>query len=190
MAGYFTQLFVRTEVVEHEATERTPFPTSRMSRDHLEATLRVGERPVFVATAHLESLGDPANSKERCLQFSRSLREVLKAEEAGALGVFCGDTNIREKEVRSEPLVRKVVDAWAAAGSDPAAKATWDMLRNDNLSGFDGPSKPRCRFDRIYISKKHHKSISQFHLVGMERMAPPLAKFPSDHFGVCCTINF
>lgn len=44
------------------------------------------------------------------------------------------------------------VDAWEFLGRKPECMYTWDMLRNDNHNEIKRRYKPRCRFDRIYIT--------------------------------------
>ena len=161
--GYFTLAFFNGARIQITSSTRTPFPGSQMGRDLIKVQGRLalgaaGKPPSSTAsssyeflfmTSHLESLGP--SSAER----SRQLKQVLDTLIAfPGPALFAGDTNLREGEVKAEPLYKEVVDAWVAGGSLAVEKQTWDMSLNDNLK-MDGASfLPRMRLDRLLLNRK------------------------------------
>jgi len=179
-APYFTLAFVRQPIMV-DAVLRETFSKSTMGRDMIVVQGDWKGVPLLLLTSHLESLSGDTNSKERCRQFSLVLERLTFFEEG--LAIFCGDTNLREKEVKNEPLVKQVKDAWVEAGSSKDQKYTWDMKVNTNKQ-MPGTFQPRMRIDRCYINKSHeHKTaIEEYRLLGTSQMAEGL--YPSDHFGL------
>ncbi|CAM9599777.1 unnamed protein product [Laminaria digitata] len=111
----------------------------------------------------------------------QALRKLLTFREGPA--VFAGDTNLREAEVKQEKLTKQAGDMWQLCGGNPDLRFTWDMLNNDNHV-FGGGFKPRARYDRMFVNPQTKSSAKSFSLLGTQRMAPPEACFPSDHFGM------
>uniref|UniRef100_A0A6V1N862 Endonuclease/exonuclease/phosphatase domain-containing protein n=2 Tax=Heterosigma akashiwo TaxID=2829 RepID=A0A6V1N862_HETAK len=132
-------------------------------------------------TTHLESQKD--GEAERRHQYSIALERLTLYDEGFALVI--GDLNIREGEVKKEPLAKVVTDSWVAAGKPPHLKATWDMKLNTNKR-FQGNFTPRARFDRCYY---HHTDLddhritqTSFQFIGTKKMTEGV--FPSDHWGL------
>ncbi len=200
--AYFTLAFFHTSRVMVKSATRTPFPGSQMGRDLIKVvcTLKDSESSspgaveFLFMTSHLESLGDPRNSKERCQQLGTVL-DALLAFPGPAL--FAGDTNLREKEVTAEPKYKQVIDAWMAAGSPAHAKATWDLSLNDNKKMDNASFVPRMRLDRLLLNQRwvgagggkaaEKELVKQWALLGKARMAEGV--FPSDHFGLSCLLR-
>eukprot|EP00904_Undaria_pinnatifida_P008750 jgi/Undpi1/5004/HiC_scaffold_19.g08356.m1 len=176
---YFTLVFIRVSTVAVLDSGRQDFPGSRMGRDLTSIRCKFNGKPLLIMTSHLES--EKQSSGERKAQFNQVLRKLLSFREGPA--VFAGDTNLREPEVKQEKLAKEAGDMWQLCGANPDLRFTWDTLNNDNLS-FDGGFKPRARYDRMFVNSQAKSSAKSFALLGTQRMAPPEACFPSDHFGL------
>lgn len=232
---YFTLAFFKTCRIHITSAVRMPFPGSRMGRDLIKVQGRLNEPgagthapsaaslnppsdsgpPALPATvdllfmtAHLESLGDPLSSEQRSHQLGHVLETLIAFP---GPGLFAGDTNLREKEVRAEGRYKLVIDAWVADGSPKTASATWDMAVNDNKKMETAGFKPRMRLDRLLLNgkwgdrvggqtlegskekggarreKDGEGRVKGWRLLGRERMAEGV--FPSDHFGISCCVR-
>lgn len=138
---YFSAVAVRREdgqvvgeplrVTDHGVA---PFPGSRMGR----VLLWVRAGGWWFGTAHLES--GAGASDERRAQLAVVAQHML-AESGPA--VFAGDTNLRRDEAVGVAGTDRLVDAWVAAGSDPATRATWSRRPDPGER-----ARPGARFDR------------------------------------------
>jgi len=162
-----------------------------------------------VLTSHFESC--KTSQGLRVQQFLEMTDAMLQAQ---LPAIFAGDTNLRQDEATQPKYAKQagqsglarfnaafrpkhapaLVDAFEACGAPEAEKYTWDCARNDNLQGFDGPYKPRMRFDRCWSTplKGCVAVPGSFRLVGTSKfqIPPSTSLFPSDHFGVCCDFEF
>jgi exonuclease III len=190
---YFVATFVHKATIEIIGpSTRIPFPTSKMGREALSVSVKLKSAPesetVEVVTCHMESLRE--GSDERRHQLSILNSHVHRSLHGGIKSVIvAGDLNIRDNEV---PTGWKEKDCWAIAGSNKDNEFTWDLTKNDNARMPNG-SKPRCRFDRMYLFDSGDKvsswyKVHSFQLVGMERIEG-LDRFPSDHFGIFLTLR-
>ncbi len=169
---YFVLAFVSGSLTIHGATFE-PFGNSSMGRGLLGVEVSKGEgaRPVWVATAHLES-GREA-SDVRVAQLSHALRRLLERD---GPGVFAGDLNLRVAEEKRVPELALVTDAFAAAGSPAADRVTWPSVPK----AWQRRPGSGARFDRVYLRALR---LERFARIGAEP-GPGLDEPPSDHVGV------
>lgn len=150
----------RTQILTGPDT--VDFPTTQMGRQLLSVTLVVDdirEKPLVLATAHLESTKDHAAERKR--QLNRSMRFMCSSLHfAKALGrapctpscIFGGDMNLRDEELKVVQRdigddCKAIVDVWSWCGSDDSEKYTWDTYVNTNGNcNF----QYRSRFDRLF----------------------------------------
>lgn len=172
-SGYWVALFVRKPLVVREA-HLHPLPGTHMGRALLDVRIAWGDRDLRVLTSHLESLkcGGPS----RRLQLAHAL-ERLVAHDGPA--VFCGDTNLRDRETEHLPLLDRVSDAWVQVGRPAAHRFTWDTGRIPNKRRG---RRARLRFDRVFLNA--HLRATALDLVGEVPLAEAGGWFPSDHLGV------
>lgn len=161
------------------------FPNSKMGRAALFVSIRrKGSTAQYgCITTHLESLRE--SSHERMSQIS--IIDAFAKTRMEDTCIFGGDLNIRENEV---PETWKDKDSWIIAGKDGREEFTWDLSMNSNARMPNG-SKPRCRFDRIYLLKNEsNKKVKTFKLVGKSPVEGLEGRrFASDHFGVFVSLG-
>ncbi|OBS77036.1 hypothetical protein A6R68_16501, partial [Neotoma lepida] len=82
-------------------------------------------------------------------------------------------------------LPDNVFDAWEFLGKPKHCQYTWDTRVNTNLRI---PAACKHRFDRIFFrAEKGHLIPQSLDLVGLEKL--DCGRFPSDHWGLLCTLN-
>eukprot|EP00041_Stephanoeca_diplocostata_P033112 m.1084672 g.1084672 ORF g.1084672 m.1084672 type:complete len:487 (+) comp24274_c0_seq5:281-1741(+) len=197
---YFTMAFVKkTQICT--SSSRQPFYRShtQMGRDILKVCVRVGDRPLYVTTSHLEST--QSSSPTRCEQLAEIYDCHLMNSREPA--IFCGDTNLsfnRTERKLDEVLalgherLLELDDAYVVSGAKNSGglSSTWRRrMSNGKIA--------QCRFDRFF-SNKQHISVRSVHdggfvLVGREPAAGTTDSehsgydTPSDHFGVFVTYD-
>jgi len=165
--------------------ELTAFADTAMTRHVLRVDADVGGVHVRLLTSHLESTSETTSSARRTAQFGECLIELTTSD--AAFSIFGGDTNLRDaeaKQVRAQLLggnAGLVRDAWEELGSMPATRWTWDTGINNNC-GIAAAIK--CRFDRVFYAGGGR--ATQLQLAGLQKLPPPVALHPSDHFALCC----
>ena len=144
------------------------------SRGMFTATFTLSGKSVRLVTTHLESGAE--SHRARCDQFA----EVL-AEDAH---ILAGDFNIRDSEVRQDMSVQNWRDSWVVSGQDAEHRYTWDAHRNTRVprSPF---SRPRFRFDRMYVRNNDVIQISRFNLL-TNKVGDT---HPSDHFALLASVS-
>jgi tyrosyl-DNA phosphodiesterase 2 len=156
----------------------TRLPT-KLSRGYLTVELTVNGNPLSVVSLHLESGKASADLRER------QLGRVFDSQRSAADVIVMGDFNMRDSE-------NGIID--------PDYRDVWPMLRPDepgftedtsiNLMRYDMKDKHRhVRFDRV-LTKGDAWAPESIELLGREPIAESLPRvFPSDHFGVRCTLK-
>ncbi|KAL5106237.1 Tyrosyl-DNA phosphodiesterase 2 [Taenia crassiceps] len=153
-------------------------------------------------TSHLESCNQFVEERKNQLKrtweaMQDAIRPGSSSTDAPLCGIFCGDLNIRDKEIRElGGLPEGMVDVWQVCGARREAKATWDPRRNPNLQldhpQSSGPlSRPPAegmRFDRMHVLG-HGLHPVDFELRGLERV-PGHSHFPSDHWAILGHFDF
>ncbi|TRY64053.1 hypothetical protein TCAL_00334 [Tigriopus californicus] len=185
-ADYFTAILLRRFTVYLDDFKTIPFLESRMGRDLMMANCHIGQAKLCIMTTHLESTREFA--QERINQLSRCFREVQAVcqKDPSRTVILGGDLNLRDPELEQlGGLPPGLEDLWIQTGSRDACRYTWDLTRNNNLQIAGGRTKPRCRFDRLYIqdSAPRRLTAEYFGLFGIERV-PGCQRFPSDHWGI------
>jgi tyrosyl-DNA phosphodiesterase 2 len=151
---YYVAILIHKRLARKLASKEIEFPTSKMGRQLLAATIQFeGLKcpPLVVSTAHLESTKDHAAERKR--QLARSMRFLREAVRSSGAAMLAGDLNLRDDEVRAvqkelQAEAEGILDAWTYCGSPGDAKWTWDTIANDNVSA---PFKCQCRFDRMFF---------------------------------------
>lgn len=131
-----------------------------------------------VCSVHLES--SKASSGLR----ARQLRIVFRALRSAGEAVVLGDFNMRDNE--NSHIAAPYVDLWPALrGCEPGFTEDTSI----NLMRFDMKKKHRhVRFDRVLLKGERFVARS-IELLGTEPIRDDLPRvFPSDHFGVWCTL--
>lgn len=205
MFPYYCAIALRRSSAAFAGGELVAFGDTRMGRHLIKVTAALHGRPALLMTSHLESTGDPASCASRKVQFAEVLLE-LAASDAPPVTLFCGDTNLRDKEaldVRGDILgdansaTSAVADVWEALGAHPATRWTWDTGDNHNL-GI--PKAMKCRFDRMFYKRGGDSGggsssaaaggggafrPTSLTIIGRTPVPGTSGLFPSDHWGLC-----
>lgn len=155
------------------AVTYTRLPT-RLNR----GVLRADIAGCAVCSVHLES--GKSSSRLRARQLRIVFRALRRADDV----VLMGDFNMRDGE--NSRIAAPYVDVWPALrGDEPGFTEDTSI----NLMRFDMKNKHRhVRFDRVLL-KGHRWAASDIDLLGTEPIHVDLPRiFPSDHFGVLCTL--
>ena len=155
---------------------------SVMGRDILSYEIIINNRRTQFLSSHLESLADGGEVRKAQLEFMLELIDGF----AGP-AVVAGDLNIRQKEADSLMTLFKkkakvnqkefkIFDCWESMGKDPTFKTTW--VHPDPFKKYI-----QARYNRAYCNGKFIKT-TEFSLIGLEEMPPPVSTTPSDHFGM------
>lgn len=155
----------------------TRLPT-RLSRGYLTAQLTLNGERLAVVSVHLES------GKAAAPLRARQLRAIFEAQRHVGDAVIMGDFNIRDAEDGIiGPDYRDVWPALRPGEPGYTEDTTINHMR------FDMKDKHRhVRFDRV-LTKGDAWRPESIELLGREPIAAALPRvFPSDHFGVRCTL--
>ncbi len=155
----------------------TRLPT-RQQRGFLRAEFAVNGGRLVVCCIHLDS--GKSSSRLRGWQLRRIFGALKTAEDA----VVLGDFNMRDAE--NSRIAAPYCDVW------PALRPDDDGFTEDtsiNLMRYDMKDKHRhVRFDRVLL-KGRQWTAADVELLGTEPIAADLPRvFPSDHFGVECSV--
>lgn len=194
--GYYVAILVhKTAVKTTGSIECLDFSSSKMGRQLFQLPVRFAGADILLLTSHLESTREPACSqaRKRQLRVAFNVMKEASAKDRNLSCLFGGDLNLRDNEVRSVGVPPGMVDVWEACGSPPDQQYTWDIKTNDNLD-WQFPSKPSCRFDRLYFMPEKGAGLrvlpageaegERFVLVGKSRLSKCGGRFPSDHWGM------
>lgn len=156
----------------------TRLPT-RLSRGYLTARLSIDGAPLSVVCLHLES--GKASAQLR----ARQLGQILDVQRAERNVVIVGDFNLRDTENGIIP--KTYCDVWPALRPDDPGYTEDTTI---NHMRYDMKDKHRhVRFDRV-LTRGDVWSPETIDLLGREPISPDLPRvFPSDHFGVRCTLH-
>ncbi|XP_052012959.1 tyrosyl-DNA phosphodiesterase 2 [Apodemus sylvaticus] len=181
--GYFTAILLKKGRVKFKSQEIIPFPNTKMMRNLLCVNVSLGGNEFCLMTSHLESTRE--HSTERMSQLKTVLQKMQEAPGSTTV-IFAGDTNLRDQEVtKCGGLPNNVFDAWEFLGKPKHCQYTWDTKANNNLRI---PAACKHRFDRIFFRAEEGHLIPQsLDLVGLEKL--DCGRFPSDHWGLLCTLN-
>lgn len=155
----------------------TRLPT-RMTRGFLSAELTVNGNPLVVVALHLES--GKAGRRLRARQLRSTFRTLSRAQDA----VVLGDFNMRDDE--NDRINARYCDLWPALRPDDAGFTEDTTI---NLTRLDSKNKERhVRFDRVLLKGQRWSGVG-IDLLGTAPISEELPRvFPSDHFGVRCTL--
>ncbi|TPP66680.1 Traf and tnf receptor associated protein [Fasciola gigantica] len=207
---YFVTIMIRRHPaieVDRNSFLVHSFPNSVMGRHLVSIKLNINsakltDQPtpsttisVRIFTAHLESCRESSAERKNQLAYAWTRMKHFgppsenASNEHPRASIFCGDLNLRDKEVEELGGVPPdITDVWLATGSRLELCATWDPRRNTNASRLvgGGPrrygSSPIFRYDRMYVHGAGLKPVD-FGLRGLEKV-PGAACFPSDHWGI------
>ncbi|XP_006977192.1 tyrosyl-DNA phosphodiesterase 2 [Peromyscus maniculatus bairdii] len=181
--GYFTAILLKKGRVKFKSQEIVPFPNTKMMRNLLCVNVSLGGNEFCLMTSHLESTRE--HSAERISQLKTVFQKMQEAPDSTTV-IFAGDTNLRDQEVtKCGGLPDNVFDAWEFLGKPKHCQYTWDTRINTNLRI---PAACKHRFDRIFFRAEEGHLIPQsLDLVGLEKL--DCGRFPSDHWGLLCTLN-
>lgn len=155
-----------------------PLP-SELSRGILLCEFGFDDIPLTVCSIHLDS------GKRRAGLRATQLRAITRALRGADDAVVLGDFNMRDRE--NGRITAPYTDLW------PALRPGEHGYTEDtsiNLMRYDMKDKHRhVRFDRILL-KGTAWSASDIELLGTEPLSARLPRiFPSDHFGLRCTLT-
>jgi tyrosyl-DNA phosphodiesterase 2 len=173
--GNYGMLLLSRLPVDDVSYTRLP---SRLSRGYLTAQLTLDDQPLSVVSVHLESGKAAADLRRR--QLGRIVDSQRKAENV----ILMGDFNIRDSE--NGIIDPHYQDAWPTLRPDEPGYTEDTSI---NLMRFDMKDKHRhVRFDRV-LTKGATWVPEAVELLGREPISTDLPRvFPSDHFGVRCTL--
>lgn len=156
----------------------TPLPT-RLSRGYLTAQLTLDGEQLAVVSVHLES------GKAAAPLRARQLGAIFEAQQNSGNAVIMGDFNMRDAE--DGIIGADYRDAWP--GLRPGEPGYTEDTTINHMR-FDMKNKHRhVRFDRVLTTGDRWQPES-IELLGREPISAALPRvFPSDHFGVRCTLT-
>ena len=156
----------------------TKLPT-RLSRGYLTATLTIDGDPLSVVALHLESSKAAVNLR------ARQLGRVFDSQRASQNVLIMGDFNMRDAE--NSRIDTRYRDVWPLLRPDDPGFTEDTSI---NHMRYDMKDKPRhVRFDRVLV-KGNAWVPESIELLGQEPISKKLPRiFPSDHFGVQCTLR-
>ncbi|XP_003748536.1 tyrosyl-DNA phosphodiesterase 2 [Galendromus occidentalis] len=181
----FTAMLFRRERVSLMKHEVFEFPKSVMGRKLQAAEVSFkNAHKLFIFNTHLESTRKFSETRREQLQ--ECFRKLNKIPDEYS-AVLAGDLNLRDRELDGiGGIPAGICDVWVHDGARPESEYTWDMVTNDNVQ-WNSPSKPRCRYDRIYfkesLAQRRALKPVYFSFLGLQRITPPQC-FPSDHWGL------
>ena len=151
---------------------------SRLSRGFLRADFTVNGKPLAVCSIHLES------GKRRARLRGRQLRRFYRALRSVDDAIVLGDFNMRDTE--NARITPPYHDVW------PTLRPGEDGFTEDtaiNHMRYDSKNKHRqVRFDRVLVKGPAWRPAN-IDLLGTEAISRTQPRvFPSDHFGVICTV--
>lgn len=174
--GNYGMLLLTRIPVDRVTYTRLP---SELSRGYLTARYTLGGRSFTVVGLHLES------GKAAAALRDRQLRLVVDSVRSRPDVAILGDFNLRDAENAILPV--DFGDVWPALHPDEPGFTEDTTI---NHMRYDMKDKHRhVRFDRVLL-KGHTWTADSIRLLGREPVAPELPRiFPSDHFGVHCTLE-
>ena len=197
---YYAALLVRKTLKTRAEMDCFDFPTSQMGRHLIHLPITFAGANIDLFTSHLESTKDKVDERVRQLKLAFDRIGKTCSEDPETSCIFAGDLNLRDAEVTKVGMPQGMQDVWEAHRSPAGKKFTWDVRENDNLD-WPHRSRPRCRFDRVYLMNGQHGSLKipvmsspmatpmagedcSFELVGKIRLQSCGNRFPSDHWGI------
>ena len=155
----------------------TRLPT-KLSRGYLTAQLMANGERLTVVGLHLES------GKSSAQMRARQLGQIHRSQRNAENVVMVGDFNIRDAE--DDVIGPGYTDAWPALRPGEPGYTEDTTI---NHMRFDMKDKHRhVRFDRVLV-KGDTWVPESIDLLGREPVSAALPRvFPSDHFGVRCTL--
>ena len=174
--GHYGMLLLSRIPVDRVSYTRLP---SNLSRGYLTARYTIGGRSFTVVGLHLESGKAAAALRER------QLRLVVDSVRGHADVAIMGDFNLRDAE--NAILPADFTDVWPTLRPDEPGFTEDTTI---NHMRYDMKHKHRhVRFDRVLL-KADTWTAHSVRLLGREPVEPELPRiFPSDHFGVHCTLK-
>ncbi|AXK78276.1 endonuclease [Mycolicibacterium neoaurum] len=174
--GHYGMLLLSRIPVDRVSYTRLP---SNLSRGYLTARYTIGGRAFTVVGLHLES------GKAAAAVRDRQLRLVVDSVRSHANVAIMGDFNLRDAE--NAILPADFADVWPMLRPDEPGFTEDTTI---NHMRYDMKDKHRhVRFDRVLL-KADTWTAHSVQLLGREPVAPELPRiFPSDHFGVQCTLK-
>ncbi|MDO3399373.1 endonuclease/exonuclease/phosphatase family protein [Mycolicibacterium neoaurum] len=174
--GHYGMLLLSRIPVDRVSYTRLP---SNLSRGYLTARYTIGGRAFTVVGLHLES------GKAAAAVRDRQLRLVVDSVRSHADVAIMGDFNLRDAE--NAILPADFADVWPMLRPDEPGFTEDTTI---NHMRYDMKDKHRhVRFDRVLL-KADTWTAHSVQLLGREPVAPELPRiFPSDHFGVQCTLK-
>jgi endonuclease/exonuclease/phosphatase family metal-dependent hydrolase len=156
----------------------TKLPT-RLSRGYLTAELTIAGEPLSVVSLHLESSKAAVNLR------ARQLGRVFDSQRKSQNAVIMGDFNMRDTE--DSRIDARYRDVWPLLRPDDPGFTEDTSI---NHMRYDMKDKHRhVRFDRVLV-KGDTWVPESIELLGREPISKKLPRiFPSDHFGVRCTLR-
>ena len=174
--GHYGMLLLSRIPVDRVSYTRLP---SNLSRGYLTARYTIGGRSFTVVGLHLES------GKAAAALRDRQLRLVVDSVRGHADVAIMGDFNLRDAE--NAILPADFTDVWPTLRPDEPGFTEDTPI---NHMRYDMKNKHRhVRFDRVLL-KADTWTAHSVRLLGREPVEPELPRiFPSDHFGVQCTLK-
>lgn len=150
----------------------------------------------YISTSHFESSRRASEERKQQFKFTLDrLSDIVCGEEHCSLGIFGGDTNLREKEaseILSSDNYVNINDCWSKVcpSTDKESKYTWDMAKNTHYSGASNFAI-RTRYDRMLYNNCSKGCCNEWYpifwnLIGITKISA-IDLHPSDHFGIACT---
>jgi len=141
---YYVAILLDKKRVKKLSVKEIAFPTTRMGRQLLAATVEFpqhGGPPLVLSTAHLESTKGEASERKKQLGISmRFLQQASRQQlgsHSGGAALLAGDLNLRDEEVKAvqrdlQSEAAGIIDAWSFCGSPADARWTFDTTANHN----------------------------------------------------------
>ncbi|XP_051872293.1 tyrosyl-DNA phosphodiesterase 2-like isoform X2 [Pristis pectinata] len=182
--GYYTTIMLKKSRVKLLKQEIIAFPTTTMMRNLLIVQANIAGNELCLMTSHLESTKE--HSRERIKQLGTVLKKMREVPDCATV-IFGGDTNLRDKEVKSfGGLPANISDVWEFLNKPEHCRYTWDTTTNNNLKASYAC---RLRFDRVFFraSKEGQIVPKEMSLMGQDKLE--CGRFCSDHWGLLCDFD-
>ena len=153
----------------------------RQGRAYLLVETKIQEETFAVATCHLESFleSGPVRAKQMEIFF-----DLLKKQKNA---LFLGDFNFGDSEPEEQTIPSSYKDCWQKTNPKQAG-FTWNKELSPMARQGSFPNEKSRRLDRVLL-KSNLFTPSKSVIIGNTPVNKSKSLFPSDHFGLLCTIN-
>ena len=153
----------------------------KQGRAYLTIQTTLLDQPFTISTSHLESFLGSGNV--RAQQMDLIFAQLNKHQNA----IFLGDFNFGDKEAEEKSISTTYKDSWLVTNPNQNG-FTWNMELSPMAKQGSFPNEKSRRLDRVLIKSKLF-TPSKSSLIGNKPITGSKIIFPSDHFGLLCSMQ-